>query len=202
MEGALSSQARFVAVMDADLQHDEILLPQMLKVLVNGEADLIVGSRYTEGGGSEGFSSVRRSISRIATACSGRLTGNGVKDPMSGFFMTRRDVLDELAPNLSSEGFKILFDILYTGRGRLRVVELPYGFRPRVSGDSKFDLRNSVDFIGLLVAKATGNAVPLRFFSFLLVGLSGVVVQLACLWQGLVLGLSFAVAQAGRPYSQ
>jgi dolichol-phosphate mannosyltransferase len=114
---------------------------------------------------------------------------------MSGFFVMRRDLLDELAPRLSSEGFKILFDILVAGKGTLRIAELPYGFRPRLFGKSKLDLRNGIDFLGLLLAKATGNAVPLRFFSFMLVGLSGVVVQLASLWQGLALGLSFPMAQ-------
>lgn len=196
VEGALSSQAQFVAVMDADLQHDEALLPRMLQLLVNNEADIVVGSRYAEGGRSTGLSPARRILSQIATDCSYFLTRTSVKDPMSGFFMARREVIDEMAPKLSSEGFKILFDILFTGGNRLRIVELPYRFRPRTVGDSKLDLRNSLDFVGLLVAKATGNAVPLRFFSFLLVGLSGVVVQLACLWQGLALGLSFATAQA------
>jgi dolichol-phosphate mannosyltransferase len=196
LEGALSSQAQFVAVMDADLQHDESLLRPMLRVLVEGDADLIVGSRYTEGGESAGFSAIRRRISQFATACSRRLTGTRIKDPMSGFFLMRRDILDVLAPRLSSEGFKVLFDILVAGRGSLRIAELPYSFRPRLFGDSKLDLRNAIDFVGLLLGKATGNAVPLRFFSFMLVGLTGVAVQLACLWQGLVLGLSFSVAQA------
>ena len=196
VEGALSSQARFVAVMDADLQHDETLLPSMLQALVDDEADLVIGSRYVEGGQSAGLSAIRRWISRTATACSNLLTGASIKDPMSGFFLMRRDLFDELAPKLSTEGFKILFDILVAARGRLRVAELPYGFRPRLSGDSKLDLRNGLDFIGLLAAKATGNALPLRLFSFLLVGFSGVFVQLACLWQGMALGLRFSAAQA------
>jgi dolichol-phosphate mannosyltransferase len=196
LEGALSSQARFVAVMDADLQHDETLLLPMLKMLVEDRADLVVGSRYTDGGHAASFSAIRRRISQTATTWSRRLTGVEIKDPMSGFFLMRRDLLDQLAPKLSSEGFKILFDILVAGRGRLRIAELPYGFRPRLFGNSKLDLRNAIDFIGLLLAKATGNAIPLRFFSFMLVGLSGIAVQLAGLWQGLEFGLSFPMAQA------
>jgi dolichol-phosphate mannosyltransferase len=196
LEGALASQARFVAVMDADLQHDEALLLPMLKMLLDDRADLVVGSRYADGGDAASFSALRRRISRTATNWSRRLTGVAIKDPMSGFFLMRRDLLDELAPRLSSEGFKILFDILVAGRSKLRIAELPYGFRPRLFGTSKLDLRNAIDFVGLLLAKATGNAVPLRFFSFMLVGLSGVIVQLAGLWQGLDLGLSFPAAQA------
>ena len=197
IEGALSSQAQFVAVMDADLQHDENLLPQMLELLMQQSADLVIGSRYAVGGDASGFSATRRSISRIATQWARRLTRTSVKDPMSGFFMMRRDLVDQLAPALSNEGFKILFDILVTARGvNLKIVELPYGFRARKSGESKFDVRNAVDFASLILAKLTGNTVPLRFLSFLLVGGSGVAVQLACLWQGLAVGLSFASAEA------
>lgn len=197
LEGALSSQAQFVAVMDADLQHDENLLPQMLELLMRQSADLIVGSRYTVGGDAGGLSATRRSISRIATQWARRLTRTAVKDPMSGFFMMRRDLVEKIAPALSNEGFKILFDILVTERDAdLRIVELPYGFRSRKSGKSKFDVRNAVDFAALLLAKLTRNMVPLRFLSFLLVGGSGVAVQLACLWQGLAAGLSFPSAEA------
>jgi dolichol-phosphate mannosyltransferase len=196
LEGTLASQARFVAVMDGDLQHDESLLRPMLQVLLNDEADLIVASRYLAGGAPGGLSAVRWRLSGVATAWSRWLTGVNVKDPMSGFFLMRRDILDELAPKLSSEGFKILLDILVTGRGSLRVAELPYRFKPRLFGTSKLDVRNGLDFVGLLITKATAGTVPPRFFSFMLVGLSGVGVQLACLWQGLTLGLSFPFAQA------
>jgi dolichol-phosphate mannosyltransferase len=196
LEGTLASQARFVAVMDGDLQHDESLLRPMLQVLLNGEADLVVASRYLAGGAPGGLSAMRRRLSEIATAWSRWLTGVNVRDPMSGFFLMRRDILDELAPRLSIEGFKILLDILMTGRGRLRVAELPYQFKPRLFGASKLDVRNGLDFVGLLVSKATDGTVPPRLFSFMLVGLSGVGVQLGCLWQGLTLGLSFPFAQA------
>jgi len=105
-EGALSSQAQFVAVMDAYLQHDENLLPQMLGLLMRQSADLVIGSRYTVGGDAGGLSAARRSISRIATQWARRLTRTAVEDPMSGFFMMRRELLDQIAPALSNEGFK------------------------------------------------------------------------------------------------
>ena len=197
IEGALSSQAQFVAVMDADLQHDETLLPQMLELLMRQSADLVIGSRYVIGGHPGGLSAVRLSISMLATLWARRLAHASVNDPMSGFFMMRRELVDQIAPSLSSEGFKILFDILVTERDAgLKIVELPYGFRNRKSGNSKFDIRNAVDFGALLIAKLTGNTLPPRFLSFVLVGGSGVAVQFACLWQGLTAGLSFPSAQA------
>jgi dolichol-phosphate mannosyltransferase len=183
--------------MDADLQHNETLLPQMLDLLMRQSADLVVGSRYVIGGDAGGLSAVRRSISRFATNWARGLTHASVKDPMSGFFMVRRELIDEIAPALSNEGFKILFDILVTERDAgLKIAELPIGFRSRKSGKSKFDIRNAVDFGALLVAKLTRNTVPLRFLSFVLVAGSGVAAQLACLWQGLVAGLSFPSGQA------
>ena len=197
LEGALSSQAEFVAIMDADLQHDERLLPRMLDALRRGKPDLVIGSRYTNGGAANGFSLLRGSISRTATQWARRLTGVAVHDPMSGFFMMRRELLDQIAPELSSEGFKILFDILTTVRRRkLSIVELPYGFRARLNGKSKFDVRIGLEFVSLILAKLTHQLVSPRFFSFLAVGGSGVLVQLLCLSEGLATGLPFWGAQS------
>jgi dolichol-phosphate mannosyltransferase len=89
------AQARYVAVMDADLQHDEKLLPRMLAILRSGESDMVVGSRYVDGGSSDAFSKQRSFMSRFATALARRFTGVELKDPMSGFFMIRRAVFDE-----------------------------------------------------------------------------------------------------------
>lgn len=197
VEGALSSGARYVAVMDADLQHDESILPEMLGLLMVNAADLVIGSRYTGSGDASGLKGSRLPISRTATECARLLTRTRVTDPLSGFFMIKRDLIDRYASNLESEGFKILLDILVTARNdQLRVAEIPYRFRPRTHGESKFDLRSAVDFAALLMVKLTRNMLPLRFFSFLLVGASGVIVQLFCLGQGLRSGLPFPIAEA------
>src|SRR5258708_34366241 len=91
IEGMVSYSEPYVAVMDADLQHDEKLLPRMFAVLKNGEDDMVVGSRYVAGGSSAVFSKSRSAISRFATALARRLTGVELSDPMSGFFMMPRD---------------------------------------------------------------------------------------------------------------
>ena len=196
IEGALSSQARYVAVMDADLQHDERLLPQMLRLLGQGQADLVIASRYMAGGATTGLSSSRRSVSRVATRWAQKLMGISVQDPMSGFFMVRRDLLDAIAPQLSNEGFKLLFDILVaSGRGQLKIVELPFRFLPRLQGESKFDARNAIDFFALVMSRLSHRKLPPQFFSFLLVGGTGVGVQLACLGVALWVGLGFLAAE-------
>lgn len=196
IEGALSSQARYVAVMDADLQHDERLLAQMVRLLDEHQADLAIASRYSPGGEPTGLSSWREAISRIATRWAQSVMPFDVRDPMSGFFMMRRAHLDAIAPQLSNEGFKILFDILVTsGASQLKVVELPYAFRPRQHGASKFDARNSIEFGALLLSKLTRRRLSPRFFSFLFVGGLGVVVQLLALQSARLAGLQFFAAE-------
>lgn len=179
IEGALASAAPYVAVMDADLQHDESLLPRMLAVLRGGEADLAIASRYVgEGDATQGFSKARGLASAFATWLANLVLRAHVTDPVSGFFMVRRQVIDEAAPRLSSEGFKILFDLIASASGRLRIKELPYVFRERTAGESKLDNRVALEYIGLLVSKATHNLVSPRFILFGLVGASGLVVNL------------------------
>ncbi|MEP7032217.1 MAG: polyprenol monophosphomannose synthase, partial [Pseudolabrys sp.] len=159
IEGMLASQARYAAVMDADLQHDEWLLKPMLAKLRNDEADIVVGSRYTEGGAADGFSSRRKWISSLGTQAANSVLGRKLSDPLSGFFMLRRSVVEQAAPKLSTQGFKILLDIVTTAGASLRVAELPYQFAPRHSGTSKLDPRTMLDYAGLLLAKSTSDLV-------------------------------------------
>jgi dolichol-phosphate mannosyltransferase len=179
IEGMLSSSAPFVAVMDADLQHDETLLPKMLAALKAGDTDLAVASRRAEGGViGEGLSRVRAAGSNLANSLAQRLLKVTLTDPMSGFFMLRRPIVDELAPKLSAQGFKILLDIVASGEGRLRIVEFPFVFRERREGESKLDTLVTFDYLGLLVSKYSGDRLSVRFLMFALVGASGVLVQL------------------------
>jgi dolichol-phosphate mannosyltransferase len=197
IEGILASSAPFVAVMDADLQHDETQLPKMLAALHGGQAELAVGSRYVEGGSADSFDRQRAGFSLLATEISRRLLRVTVSDPMSGFFMIRRDRFEQLAPELSTQGFKILLDIIATARGTLRTVEIPYRFGSRLHGESKLDSMVALDFLGLVLAKLTNDAVSLRFLLFALVGSTGLAVHLATLFVTLKLfNLPFAEAQA------
>src|ERR1700730_13900872 len=106
IEGILASSAPCAAVIDADLQHDETQLPVMLALLQRGEADLVVGSRYVEGGSADSFNKQRAGASALATEVAKRVLRVKIADPMSGFFMIRRDRFEQLAPELSTQGFK------------------------------------------------------------------------------------------------
>jgi len=194
IEGILSSSAPYVAVIDADLQHDEKILPAMLARLQSGEADLVAGTRYVAGGSAASFSEKRGALSRLATKLTRLLTGTELSDPMSGFFMMRRDRFDEIAPRLSPQGFKILLDI--AGSGRLRIAEQPFVFGTRFAGESKFNAQIGLEFLGLLAAKSTGDLLDPRFVYFALVGSIGVVVHLMVLAASLDAPLSFFQAQA------
>jgi dolichol-phosphate mannosyltransferase len=196
IEGILASSAPFVAVMDADLQHDETQLPKMLALLQDGQTELAVGSRYVEGGNADSFNKQRAGASALATEISKRLLRVTISDPMSGFFMIRRDRFEQLAPQLSTQGFKILLDIIATAQGSLRTVEIPYRFGSRLHGESKLDSMVALDFLGLVLAKLTNDAVSLRFLLFALVGSTGLAVHLATLFVALKLfNLPFAEAQ-------
>jgi dolichol-phosphate mannosyltransferase len=197
LEGAMASSAPFVAVMDADLQHDETQLPRMLAVLRAGEADLVVASRYVpRGGRGEGLSKSRAAASRLAAWLARRVLGTPLADPVSGFFMIRREQLEPVARRLSGEGFKVLFDIVAAHRGALRIVELPSALRDRAFGESKLDGRIVIDYLGLLLARLSGGIVPPRALLFGLVGASGLVIHLLTLRLLLaLLPISFGFAQ-------
>src|SRR4051795_4029736 len=163
IEGILASSAPCAAVIDADLQHDETQLPKMLALLQGGQFDLVVGSRYIEGGSADSFDKQRAGASMLATAVAKRVLRVEIADPMSGFFMIRRDRFEQLAPELSIQGFKILLDIVATAHGSLRTREIPYSFSSRLHGESKLDSMVAMDFLGLVLAKLTGDVVTLRF---------------------------------------
>ena len=195
IEGALASAAPFVAVIDADLQHDETLLPRMLAVLRAGEADLAVGSRYLDAAGPDaGLSPLRRWGSGLATALGRLALKSEVSDPVSGFFMVRREAFDRVAGRLEPSGFKILFDLIASQPTQLRIKELPYAFRARTAGESKLDGRVVIEYLGLVAAKLSGDLIKPRMVFFALVGLSGVVVHMSVLT--LAHGLRFWVAQS------
>jgi dolichol-phosphate mannosyltransferase len=196
MEGVLASASPYVAVMDADLQHDERLLPRMLDQLENGEIDLVVASRYAAGGSIGDWSSGRARISGIATRLARIVCKSDIKDPLSGFFMCRREAFERAIRRMSGQGFKVLLDLLASSPEPLRVRELPYEFQERQHGESKLDTLIAWEYGLLLADKLIGHLVPVRFALFGLIGGVGLVIHLAVLWGSLdLLALEFGAAQ-------
>jgi dolichol-phosphate mannosyltransferase len=196
VEGALSSMADYIAVMDADMQHDEAVLANMLTTLRSGKYDLVVGTRYAEGGGVGQWASGRIAISRFATRLAQSFTGVKISDPMSGFFMITRKSFETIVRRLSGQGFKILLDIATSSPTPLRIAEQPFTFKVREFGESKLDALVALEFVSLLLDKAAGGFVPLRFLLFVAVGGLGLAVHMAVLATALNLfGVAFAAAQ-------
>src|SRR6516225_5272228 len=191
IEGILSTSARYIAIIDGDLQHDETLLPRMLDILKQEQTDLVVASRYLASGAADGLSTRRRVLSRAGVWLARVLLKSDVTDPVSGFFMTRSEVADKAASRLSGVGTKILIDLLASVPEPLSVVELPYRFRGRNSGSSKLDWFTVLEYLALLAEKVSGGYLPSKFLLFSAVGASGMIVHL------LVLRLLLAAVGAG-----
>jgi dolichol-phosphate mannosyltransferase len=198
IEGFLATAAPFIAVMDADLQHDETRLKTMLTLLQQQDGDLIIGSRFIDGGSArDGLNSPTRHLaSHLATRCAHLLLKTSISDPMSGFFMFRTATIAPLFPALSGQGFKILLDIIATAPTPLRILEIPYHMRARQAGESKLDANVIREYLLLLLDKTVGRHLPLRFLLFVMVGFSGVGVHLAALYTlNQVLLVGFFTAQ-------
>jgi dolichol-phosphate mannosyltransferase len=181
LEGMMSTAAPYVAVMDGDLQHDESILPQMLLKARREQLDVVVASRHTEGASMGQFAAERVRLSNLGLALSRLVLRATVSDPMSGFFLADRRFIDEAIYRTSGVGFKLLVDLLASARRPVKVAEVPYTFRLREAGESKLDLKVSLEYLYLVLDKLTGGLIPPRFAMFTVVGAGGVVLYLAAL---------------------
>ncbi len=182
IEGILASSADWVAVMDADLQHDETVLPRMLARARQESLDIVVGTRNADGGSMGDFAKGRVLLSRLGERISHTVCKCHVSDPMSGFFVARRSFVLACAPRLQSGGFKILLDLFASSQTPARFAEIGYTFRNRQHGQSKLDGNTAVEYFTLVVNKLTRDIVPTHFILFALVGAAGVAIHLACLY--------------------
>ena len=197
VEGALASTTPIVAVIDADLQHDEKILPDLYRAIAGGDHELAIGTRYAANGSTGEWADDRLKISRFATALASPIMKTRLSDPMSGFFAVRRDVLLEAAPKLSTVGYKILLDLVASHPRPLKVAEVGYTFGTRQHGESKLDEMVALEYIELLLDKAIGRYVPVKLVQFGAIGMLGVGVHLALLYLTLnIIGAAFATSQA------
>ena len=197
VEGALASTAPVIAVIDADLQHDEKILPDLYRAVTEGK-ELAIGTRYAANGSTGEWDAGRLKISRFATALAAPIMKTPLSDPMSGFFAVRRDILLEAAPHLSSVGYKILLDLVASAPRALSVAEVGYTFGTRQHGESKLDQTVALEYLELLLDKTLGRFIPVKLILFGAVGMIGVAVHLSLLKLLLsAAGFDFASAQAG-----
>jgi dolichol-phosphate mannosyltransferase len=164
-----------IVVMDADLQHPPEVVPSVIKAIENG-ADIAIGSRYIKGGGCEGWSLLRRIMSKGAAFLSHLFlpSTRKIKDPMSGFFAVKKDVVKEA--KLNPSGFKILLEILMLGKWA-SAVEVPFMFVTRTRGESKLNAKQQMDYLKHIYSLMQRTGELARFIKFCIVGGSGVIVN-------------------------
>ncbi|MEX0656141.1 MAG: glycosyltransferase family 2 protein [Nitrosopumilaceae archaeon] len=186
LKGIEGAKGQTIVVMDSDRSHPPDIIPKMVDTLANSECDIVVASRYVKGGSVSGWSVKRKLISKIATKIAQQGLGVGQKDPLSGFFAFKRNILDGL--KLDAIGYKMLLEILVKTKG-VRVKEIPYTFTNRIQGESKLGTSIIFDYIrsvwklyryGALQRKQE-KRVSVRFLSkaarFYTVGASGLAVN-------------------------
>ncbi len=196
IEGMMATMAPIVAVIDGDGQHDEKLLPRLFALVRSGNADVAIGSRYCANGSTGNWDSLRLRCSRAATRLSQMVLQSPVADPMSGFFVVRRDRVEALLPRLSGRGFKILFDLLSSSPEPLRAIELPFEFRARTAGESKLGTGVVLDYLVTIADRLIRRVLPPRLVMFATVGTLGLGVHVAVLRAMLAFeNMRFATAQ-------
>ncbi len=180
VEGIRAATGEWVCVMDADLQHPPELIPKLLQSARDEGFDIVVASRYTQSGDAGGLSSLRRAASKaftFATRLIFPLRLRNVSDPLSGYFLVRRQALDP--DRLQPRGFKILLELLIR-MPLLSVSEVPFSFQTRYSGDTKASPREGLLYLALLFNLRLAG-MSLRLSRFGMVGASGLVVNLLLL---------------------
>jgi len=188
LDGVKVAEGEYIVVMDADLQHPPEVIPKMIEAAERG-CDIVVASRYVPGGSVGNWSTVRKLISKGAILLAHILLpqSRNVKDPMSGFFLFRREVLEQ-ARNLNPRGFKILLEILVKGRYS-KVCEVPFKFGTRFKGESKLSSKEILNYVLHLLELSPS------FIRFAIVGGTGTFVNLGVLSLcRYVIGLPHAVA--------
>lgn len=181
IEGILATSANYIAVMDADLQHDETILPAMLRKLHEESLDIVVGTRNAKNGSMGEFCKKRVLLSRLGKKISNLICRCELSDPMSGFFLVNRSFFLEIVHDLQGSGFKILVDMVSSSQRPVRFGEVGYRFRNRRHGESKLDARTAVEYLFLVINKLMGGLIPLRFAIFSFIGAAGVATYLICL---------------------
>lgn len=195
LEGMLATSAPAIAVMDADLQHDETILAEMLHKLRESNCDVVVGTRNVKGGSKGEMRQWRVGLSDWGLKISRLVMQTKISDPMSGFFLVDRRFLHEVVRRTSGVGFKILVDLLASAKRPVNAQEVPYRFRRREHGASKLDLNVGLEYLYLLLDKLLGDHIPVRFALYAGVGAVGVGLHLGSLAVLLNAGAGFLAAQ-------
>ena len=196
IEGCLSSSADFLLIMDADLQHDQKKIPEMIKLQKKYALDMVIGSRFLNKQSSTGLSRKRNLVSKLANFLANKISGVQLSDPMSGFFLIKRSLMEQHAINLTGLGFKILLDIMSSAKNKIHYKEIEFNFQPRKYGESKLSTLVVWEYLLLLWETRFGKLIPARFVSFCLIGGTGMVNHVLILYILISIKFEFLLAQS------
>lgn len=144
IKGVQYASGDFLVIMDGDFSHPPQVIPSIIQALQDSNYDIVIASRYVKGGSIIGWPFKRRLMSKGATKIAQYGLGIDVKDPVSGFFAFRRDIISGL--KFDAIGYKMLLEILVKTKGA-RVKEIPYTFTNRRIGASKLDANVMFDYL-------------------------------------------------------
>lgn len=143
LNGVEQAKGKIVVVMDSDFSHPPQLIPKLVEVLKQSKTDIVVASRYLNGGNIQGWSLKRKIISKIGTMIAKKGLGIRQSDPMSGFFAFNKDVIKGI--NFDAIGYKLLLEMLVKTKG-VSIKEIPYTFLDRQNGKSKLGIKTILEF--------------------------------------------------------
>jgi dolichol-phosphate mannosyltransferase len=186
LNGIQTAKGETIVVMDSDFSHPPQIIPKMIDAFKQYQCDLVVASRYITGGNIQGWTTKRKLMSKIATSIAKNGLGIKTKDPMSGFFAFKKNIIKEL--NFDAIGYKILLEMLVKTKG-VKVKEIPYTFENRKLGSSKLDSSTIIDYFKSVfklyrygkINEKQERRTSVRFFSkaarFFTVGASGLAIN-------------------------
>jgi len=197
VEGTLLASTPYVAVMDADGQHDPGDLISMYQLMQKNHIDFIIGSRFLENAVIEKHIGFRSTLTHIGNLIANKILNRKLTDPLTGFFIFDRNMMMESIRNIRPSGFKILLDFLYQLRNKkISIDEYPINFKVRNEGESKLDSRALIEFADQIFGFLTNGLLPEKMFSFILVGSIGLLLHLTLLYIFLFpIQISFYTAQ-------
>ena len=143
LNGIQNAKGETIVVMDSDFSHPPQIIPKMIEAFKQYQCDLVVASRYITEGNIEGWTIKRKLMSKVATIIAKKGLGIKTKDPMSGFFAFKKNIIDEL--NFDAIGYKFLLELLVKSKG-INIKEIPYTFENRKFGSSKLDSSTIIDY--------------------------------------------------------
>ncbi|MBM9502237.1 glycosyltransferase family 2 protein [Leptospira sp. 201903071] len=196
LAGMSIAKGKVFVVMDADLQHDESILPDLVKPILEQKSDVSIGTRYTDGGSTSNWSWIRKGFSVSATVLAKLFLPIPVSDPMSGFFAISKEYFEKTAENINPRGFKILLEFLHRSKVSPRISEIPFTFQNRKFGKTKLDGSVIRNYLVALLDLRFGKWISPTFLLYSLVGSSGVFVNLF----GLLIGETFRFPEITTPF--